>query len=701
MIPVSEAQFLSGFSSRMNSNLGKHLGANTTNVITELRSVLSAPLYQQLLSPAAIGKLKAVIEKPFSSGTPLRVKANQLSSFFANASKAYHSGKGDDFESVAIVFGNPHLPISLSDAGLVSNKDDATPVTITEVNTSINDSGNEVTRTKKVTMTRSGSDLWKAMLNNGGHYITVNLDIADLLTSQNKSAKILATKGKGKQRVQIDYLIINKGNPDTIYILELKAGAGHLVMDPKEEEQMSKAAWVFRKWYKDAGLREPNVKLLYHPFLADKLENIIPGHTSENVTYLTLNGLCQFLALDPVLVKRLGSMRAQYRSNMATFESRLTGTLFSTRNRLIANRQSRLNGAALSEAAEDQLEEAINKSNILSGNATKAIGQNVGALFGNRLSSTLNVTKNSDWKQVVQYVTYLIAKKRNLQNKAKNSPTAYKDIYDIIRSILKLNSNRSGRILNPDARRQFTTFANAASKVYMNMNGNVSPNIKEAYLENYIKLRAQVLKTQAGANLSRVANGAFRRPTQAESTATFKTINKTTNNTNILAKYKRLQSITLLRPNNRGLAAHGFAVANANALKKASTGARVNYIRALRATSNVNTLTQTTKNKLKAQMNEINTLLTFLSNWSTNTLRLGAITNSNKKDISKIITGALSKVDDELLAVNKARDAVRPTIAQLSPAAREQAKKRAAEQIAQLGYDVNLNASVPRKRPIT
>jgi hypothetical protein len=54
--------------------------ANTANIITELRSVLSAPLYQQLLSPAAIGKLKAVIEKPFSSGTPFRVKANQLSS---------------------------------------------------------------------------------------------------------------------------------------------------------------------------------------------------------------------------------------------------------------------------------------------------------------------------------------------------------------------------------------------------------------------------------------------------------------------------------------------------------------------------------------------------------------------------------------------------------------------------------------------
>ena len=659
----------------MSANLGKHLNLSTTNVITELRSVLSAPLYQQLLSPAAIGKLKAVIEKPFSSGTPLRVKANQLSSFFANASKAYHSGKGDDFESVAIVFGNPYLPISLSDAGLVTNKNDTSNVMITETTKNTNESGNEVIRTKKVSIARTGNALWEAMMNNGGHYITVNLDIDDLLKSTNKSAKILANKGHGKQRVQIDYLILNKGNPDTIYILELKAGATHLVMDPKEEEQMSKAAWVFRKWYKDAGKPEPIVKLLYHPFLAGKLEDIIPGHTSENVTYLTLKGLCQFLALDPVLVKRLGSMRSQYRSNMATFESRLTGALFSTRNRLIANRQAKLNGAALSEAAEDELEEAINKSNILSGNASKAIGQNVGALFGNRLSTTLNVNKNSDWKQVVQYATYLITKKRNLQN----NPAAYKEIYDIIRSILKLNSNRSGRILNPDARKQFMTFANAASKVYMNTNGNVNPNIKEAYLEAYIKLRARVLRSQAAANLSRVANGAFRRPTQAESTATLKAINKTEINS---AKYKRIMNIHLLRPGNRGLAARGFATGNANRLKKASTQVRINYERALRTANNVNKLTQNTKNKLNAQMTEINTLLKSLSEWSTNTLRPGAITNSNKTELIRIITAARSKVDSELLAINAARAAIRPKIVKLSRSAKEEAERRAAEQIA-------------------
>lgn len=114
--------------------------------ISEIKNVLNPPLFKHLISPPAIGKLKSIIEKPFSPGTSFRVKANHLSTYFANVSKAYHSGKGDDFESVAVVFGNPYLPISLSDAGLVSNKDDASPVTIEENTTTVNNRGQEVTR---------------------------------------------------------------------------------------------------------------------------------------------------------------------------------------------------------------------------------------------------------------------------------------------------------------------------------------------------------------------------------------------------------------------------------------------------------------------------------------------------------------------------------------------------------------------------
>jgi len=664
----------------MNSNLGTYLGANTKNVITELGAVLSAPLYQHLLSPAAIGKLKAVIERPYTPGAPFRVRANNLSSFFANASKAYHSGKGDDFESVAVVFGNPYLPISLSDAGLVTNKNDTSSVSINEVTTETNNSGNEITRTKKVSLARTGKDLWEAMMTYGGHYITVNLDIDDLLVEAakpraNAMAKYLAPRGKGKQRVQIDYLIIQKGNPDTIYILELKAGKTHLVMDEKEEQQMSKAAWVFRKWYKDAGKPIPTVKLLYHPFLSDKLPAIIPGHTSENVTYLTLEGLCQFLALDPILVERLGSMRASYRKNMATFESRLTGALFKNRNRRIASAQANLNRAALAKTAEGELREATNNLNILSGNASRAIGQNVSKLFGNRLSSTLNVSKDSDWKQVVQYVTYLISKKRNLQTQAKNNPLIYKDIYDIIRSILKLNSNRGERILNPAARNQFIKFKNAAANVYPNSSANVDPDIKEAYLINYIQLRAKVLSSQAPANLARVSNGAFRRPTKEESTVAAKSfnINALLTNKSTLNKYKRLQEIRELRPNNRGKVGRNLASANNKVWRASSAKALANF----RASSNRNSANAT----LRGYMSEINQLLSYLRGWATNALQPGAITNQNKAKMTKIISGTLAEVQSAHLSVTSVpkKPPPKPTGQRLI-----EAQKRAAEEIGRL-----------------
>ena len=91
------------------------------NSIRNLQNIINAPLYQHLISPAALNKLRNIINQPYTANAPFRVKKNDLSSYFANVSKAYHSGKGDDFESVAVVYGNPALPISLSDAGLVSD----------------------------------------------------------------------------------------------------------------------------------------------------------------------------------------------------------------------------------------------------------------------------------------------------------------------------------------------------------------------------------------------------------------------------------------------------------------------------------------------------------------------------------------------------------------------------------------------------
>lgn len=79
------------------------------NSIRNLQNIINAPLYQHLISPAALNKLRNIINQPYTANAPFRVKKNDLSSYFANVSKAYHSGKGDDFESVAVVYGNSRV----------------------------------------------------------------------------------------------------------------------------------------------------------------------------------------------------------------------------------------------------------------------------------------------------------------------------------------------------------------------------------------------------------------------------------------------------------------------------------------------------------------------------------------------------------------------------------------------------------------
>lgn len=305
--------------------------------------MINEPLYQHLISPAAIGKLKAIINQPYTPNAPFRVKVDDLATYFANVSKAYHSGKGDDFESVAIVFGNPALPISLSDAGLVSDS--------AGVASTYDDEG------KAITMVRN-PELWAAMKKYGGHYITVNLDI----TTVKMPAK-LAAGGKGKSRVQIDYLIIVPPSGNTsyykVFILELKAGKGHLIMDETEEQQMAKADFVFKEWLG----KNTQVELLYHPFLSDDVsfaEGLAAKHESTRVTYLTLRGVCQLLKLNASTVESIGVQRAKYRGNMGKFEGALSNYITNVK----LNERKRLESAAVAETIEDELEKVIRKSNF-------------------------------------------------------------------------------------------------------------------------------------------------------------------------------------------------------------------------------------------------------------------------------------------------------------------------------------------------
>lgn len=503
--------------------------------------MINAPLYQHLVSPAAIGKLKAIINQPYTLNASFGIKTNNLASYFANVSKAYHSGKGDDFESVAVVYGNPSLPISLSDAGLVSD--------MGGVAQTFDDEG------KSITMARN-PELWDKMKQYGGHYITVNLDITTV-----KMPKTLAEGGKGKSRVQIDYLIIIPPSGNTpyykVFILELKAGKGHLIMDSTEEQQMAKADFVFKQWLG----KNTQVELLYHPFLSDDVSfaaSFAARHESTRVTYLTLKGVCDLLQLNQRIVKNIGRQRAKYRGNMGKFE----GALSNYMTNVESSERKRLETAAAAETIEDELEKVLMKTNLLSKSAPNVLasrGMNIGTVFSGKLALPLSAS-DASWKPAVQQIVYLLLQKQALQNKLKTNANTKETITEMMRitqSILKIDANRSGRILKQNARNNLTRFVANTKNVFSNAL-NANSDVHDEYILNYIELRSKMIGRDT-TNLKRVNAASKKRlPTPAEITAGAKTMNvalaaaKKTGNFNFLTQMRQLKNFRNLNAEARG-----------------------------------------------------------------------------------------------------------------------------------------------------
>ena len=708
------SSFYLGLEYRMNVNASRsavlsraraNAPKNTETIIKSLRGIISEPLYQHLISPAAIGKLKSVINQPYTPNSTFRTRANNLATYFANASKAFHSGKGDDFESVAVVYGNPALPISLSDAGLVSNTPPKTNGTSARIQVTNDNTG-------KTVVMDCNYELWKAMSTYGGHYITVNLDISDLLSAAKKgdrAAARLAAAGKGKTRVQIDYLGLIPPGPGQpfwkVFILELKAGKTHLEMDPTEEEQMAKAEWVFKKWL------GPNtqVELLYHPFLVDDLSfarNWSEKHASSKVTYLTLNGLCQFLKLDPTLVKQIGSMRAQYHGNMGLFEGTLSKVLFGTRNNIIAQR--RLNAQALHETVEDALEKTIKNSPILSGSAQAILasrGTSVQNVFGGKLGSGVNPNTNADWKSAIQYIAYLILQKeqlrRNLNVANADTATIIQEMYKISAQILKINSNRGGKILQQTARNQLSSFVANTGSIYKNIT-SVDAELKTDYLENYIELRAKMLGRR-NYTLANVNNaGKLRHPTAPEvaaaskvALANWKSFAKVGNNKGYIKRFQSLKNNRGLNHPTRGNIAAKYSNSLKNTYGSNSTLIRSNAERAiLKSTNEANArrLVNNAKSLFEEQRAELNNILAYLATWATNPRVLGSIPEDKRGFIQKKVTDILSKLNTNSGILNstvarkfapRANAAAKKRLA-ITPAEEAEAKRIAAQNIAGL-----------------
>ena len=598
------------------------------NSILNLQTIINAPLYQHLISPAAINKLRNIINRPYTANVAFRVKKNDLASYFANVSKAYHSGKGDDFESVAVVYGNPALPISLSDAGLVSDQG-GTAITY-------DDEG------KQVSMVRN-PELWNAMKKYGGHYITVNLDITTV-----GMPKSLSEGGKGKSRVQIDYLVIvpPSGNVSyyKVFILELKAGKGHLVMDPVEEQQMAKADFVFKKWLGP----KTQVELLYHPFLSDDVsfaKNFSARHSSTRVTYLTLRGVCQLLNLSESTVKMIGEQRANYRGNMGMFEGQLSKYM---RN-VAASERRKLETAAVAETIEDELEKVLMKTNLLSKSAPNVLtssGQNIGKIFSGKLALPLQ-SSDATWKPAIQQIAYLLLKRKEVQNKIKRNGDTKESIAEMMRiaqSILKIDASLSGRILKQTARNNLAKFVANTKNVFNNAK-NATSDLQENYLLNYIELRAKMLRAD-GTNLKRVNSAAQKRlPTPAEITAGAKFINtsiaaaKKTGNVNFLKQMKNLRNFRNLNAQTRGNRLKTITNTLKSRYNPNITQVRVNINRS-RTVNNLNSA-KTNLNTKDAQLEEIYRFL--MTNMPISSEYIGVTANKHKYALS-ILSALKSRI---------------------------------------------------------
>jgi len=595
-----------------------------------LQSIINAPLYQHLISPAAIDKLRNIMNRPYTANVAFRVKKNDLASYFANVSKAYHSGKGDDFESVAIVYGNPALPISLSDAGLVSDQSGTA--------TTYDDEG------KQISMVRN-PELWDAMKKYGGHYITVNLDITTV-----GMPKSLSEGGKGKSRVQIDYLIIVPPSGTVsyykVFVLELKAGASHLIMDPVEEQQMAKADYVFKKWLGP----KTQVELLYHPFLSSDIsfaKNFAARHLSTRVSYLTLRGVCQLLNLKESAVKMIGEQRANYRGNMGMFEGQLSKYM---RN-VAASERRKLETAAAAETIEDELEKVLMKTNLLSKSAANVLiasGQNIGKVFSGKLALPLQ-SSNATWKPAIQQISYLLLKRKEVQNKIKRNGDTKESIAEMMRiaqSILKIDATLSGRILKQTARNNLAKFVANTKNVFNNAK-NATSDLQENYLLNYIELRAKMLGAD-GTNLKRVNSVAQKRlPTPAEITAGTKFVNasitaaKKAGNANFLKQMRNLRNFRNLNAETRGNRLKTITNALKSKYNPNISQVRFNINRS-RTINNLNSA-KTNLNTKDAQLEEIYRFL--MTNMPVSSGYTGVTLNKQKSSLT-IIAGLRSRIEE-------------------------------------------------------
>jgi hypothetical protein len=362
--------------------------------------------------------IKGVQNAPFKNLQEITTSTikEKVGTHLAYIFKRYHTGKGDDFESVAAIVNNPNLPMDCSSLGILTRD----------------------------------SPIWKAMLKYGGHFFTVNLSIPPDLGDV-----INLNTGKGRNWVQLDYLIIIPGNVPKFVIIEFKAGSGQLYMAAKEAEQMIKAGAIFRNWVGPIQL-----ELYYSPFLASQASVWKNSHTSTEVHYLTSQGLAKLLRIPLNSLTRIGNLRTN-------FQTQFTIKLYKIQKKVVE------------ELATESVEKVL----------TKNLQTKSSANLGKNLRKLGNFSADKNYKTSRALVTQLLVKREALRRKYlqnSNNATA-RQVLNVTSQILGIH-NRTP-VLSTNAAINLRTFVNSVKNAYKNVQ---IPTLAHT-VETAIEERAEVL----------------------------------------------------------------------------------------------------------------------------------------------------------------------------------------------------------------
>lgn len=391
-------------------------------------------------------RLKNFMMHPFANlNFSKRVFINKATSIKAYLYKAYHTGKGDDFESVAVVVANPSLPMDCSKMGVFGQQN--APMGTPDIDRA------SATGPPRVPVRSIDYKTDAALWHFGGHFYTFQVDARPDTTAADEAY------GKGVFPVQHDYVIIKPPvwrpvaapgwrqvtTPAEVVICEYKGGPDQRVMAGSEAVQLNKGYKFFKRMY---GENNVNIRLFYIPYLATNPNVWGPKMPRDfpQVDFLSLSGLSKLLSIPVPVIENTGSGRARW---LAAFETKV--------NQLTAAVLRTVDGMANDESKNQYLQSLVRTEG-----PNFVIGTNR-ISFRNLLEPSLAGASNLNWKNRHQQLTRALAAREQLKvwqadpALSNANREAYSKLYkQYTYAIKKLNkiNNRDPGILDADTRRR-------------------------------------------------------------------------------------------------------------------------------------------------------------------------------------------------------------------------------------------------------